>query len=213
MEFMRRTVFQGMMPHQDTLNRHIDRVQLSPLREAGYTVARFDEVLHFFHSLGYTSDSFLVINDATALLPAVVWRADDDALLGYALRDEVLSEHDIRAGHFTLEVLQHHERHKLATQVEVVMVCPLAPGYPAMAVGAFPQLAAPTAAGARRRVVIVKEELEARGAMVLGYSADGASAQLSAMMDMWTLVRARIRRFLGLTRLHRRGAIRRFFCC
>jgi hypothetical protein len=190
MEFMRLTLFEGMMPHLKTLKRYIDAMPLSALREAGYTEARFDEVLPFYRSLGYTADAFLVINDATALLPAVRWRADDDALLGFALPDDALSRHNIRAGQFLFEVLEHKQRWALATQVELVMVCPLAPGYPAMAIGAFPQRAAPPAPGVRRRVELVSEALEQRGAVVLGYSADGASAQLSTMMDMWSSVRS-----------------------
>lgn len=184
MEMMRRTMFEGVIPSSDTLSRHITHIIGDALLEAGYTDARLDAAIPFFHKLGYTAGAFIIINDATAVLPAVWWRARDDALIGYALADHDLPLFDIRASESIIDILQHHHRHQLATQVEVVLLCALAPGFPAYALASFPQMAGPTAFGVKQRVEIATREIEKRGGLVLGYAADGAAAQLAYMKEM-----------------------------
>lgn len=184
MEFMRRTMFDGVMPSAETLKRHIRSIVGNGLEEAGFTDARFKGAIDFFVQQGYRDMIFFVCTDATSVLPAVVWRADDDALLGYAVSDHELPLYDIRAGVEVKDILAHHARHRLATQVELVLLCALAPGFPAYTLAAFPQTAAPPALGVKQQVEVAIREIEKHGAICMGYAADGASAQLSYMKEV-----------------------------
>lgn len=184
MEMMRQTVFKGVMPSLDTIKRHVTSIVGDALYGAGYTDARFNNAIPFFEKLGYKAGVFILINDATAILPAVCWRARDDALLGYAPLSYNSPLNLLRAGHTLVDMLEHHHRHLLATQVELVMLCALAPGYPAYVLAMFPQTAGPPADGVKLRIEIAQQEIEKRGGLVLGYAADGASAQLACMKEM-----------------------------
>jgi hypothetical protein len=185
---LRLTAFKGVIPCPDTLKRHIMSIVGDALPEAGYTDARFDNAIKFFHKVGYNAGVYLLINDATAILPAVCWRARDDMLLGYAIDDDKLPLCDLRAGDTVYDIFRHHHHHLLATQVELVMLCALAPGFPAYVLAMFPQTAGPPADGVKLRIETARSEIEKRGGLVLGYAADGASAQLAYMKEITTRV-------------------------
>lgn len=103
------------------------------------TQKRFDLALPFFHKLGYTADVFMLVNDATAVLPSLGYRADDDTVHGLATGDTELHVLDIHAGESMEAFLQRFRNHKLATQVEIVALVPLKLRCPALVLGVFAQ--------------------------------------------------------------------------
>jgi hypothetical protein len=127
---------------------------------------------------------FLLVNDATALLPALGFRASDDSVHGYAISDDELSQLDVRAGESLDGFLQRFHSLKLATQVEIVLLVPLAPRCPPYILAAFAQSGLQTAETVARRLVIAREEMEQRGALIVGWAADGASSNFKLMRQL-----------------------------
>lgn len=95
-EMMRRTLGLGLIPSDDTLRERISTIVREPLLESGFTDRRLDFALEHFGQLGYHSK--VLVNDATALLPAIGYRALDDSVHGYAVSDDLLAHLDVRAG-------------------------------------------------------------------------------------------------------------------
>ena len=182
--FQRTTVAYGSAPSLDTIREHIKNVVGEPLRECGFTQRRLDHALKFYHGIGYSKDVFLLVNDATALLPALGYRASDDSVHGYAISDDELSQLDVRAGESLDAFLQRFHALKLATQVEVVLLVPLAPRCPPYILAAFAQSGSQTAETVARRLNTARDEMERRGALIIGWAADGASSNFKLMRQL-----------------------------
>jgi hypothetical protein len=180
-EMMRRSLFEGCLPHQVTLKRYA-RLLLqpsAPITGAGYSDARFDSLLPTMAAYGYPQGVFFLTNDATATLPAV--SIVRNRLVGYTIADSALPFTSLECGDDLTDLYKIHDSHELGTQVEMVLACPLAPGVPSFTLGMFPQRAAPDAPGVQQRIDVARREIERRGGIVLLYAADGASSQMSAM--------------------------------
>lgn len=155
-----------------------------PLHGCGFSDSRFAGIRDHFHSLGYTSDVFIIVNDATALLPALGYYSATDEVDGLAVSDEELPTLDSRAGPSLEEFLQRHSDKNLATQVEVYLLVPLAPRIPPYVLGAFAQSGSQTAERIRRRLDIARYYVEKAGMLVLAWAADGASAHVKLMRQL-----------------------------
>jgi len=127
---------------------------------------------------------FLLVNDATALLPALGYRASDDTVHGYAISDDNLSQLNVRAGDSLDGFLHRFHSLKLATQVEVVLLVPLAPRCPPYVLAVFAQSGSQTSETVARRLLIAREEMERRGALIIGWAADGASSHFKLMRQL-----------------------------
>lgn len=183
-DLMRGTIGLGMIPSDDTLRAHITTIVGEPLLESGFTYKRLDFALEHFQRVGYNSNAFLLVNDATALLPAIGYRAVDDSVHGYAIPDEQLAQIDVRAGESLEEFMQRFHSHPLANQVEVYLLVPLAPCYPPYILAAFAQSGSQSTETISRRLVIAREEMERRGALIIGWAADGASSHFKLMRQL-----------------------------
>ena len=181
LEFQRRTLGHGITPSEDTLRSYITEVIGLRLQDCGFTDARFNHVLPYYHALGYTSDVFLLVNDATAVLPALGYRGSDDTVHGLAISDDDLAKLDVRAGESLEDFLHRFHSYKLATQVEIVLLVPLKPRCPPYIVAAFAQSGSQTMETVQRRLAIAQEQMERRGALIIGWAADGASAHFKLM--------------------------------
>jgi hypothetical protein len=186
MELQRNTTGLGLIPSHDSVKRHILKLICEPLTESGFTKRRFDHAFTYFASVGYKGKAFLLTNDATALLPAIGYRASDDSLHGYAISDEQLPHVDLRAGLYLDEFLAQHLKLPLATQVELVILVPLAPNTPPYIVAAFAQAAPPSKETLQMRLTIAREEMKKRGALIVNWSADGASGHVKYMKELNT---------------------------
>lgn len=140
-----------------------------------------------FHSLGYTADVFLLVNDATALLPALGYNPTTDEVVGFAISDEELPRFDTRAGASLRAFLERLMDKKLATQAEVYLLVPLAPRVPPYVLGTFAQSGSQSAETVQRRLAIARTEMEKRGALILAWAADGASAHFKLMRQLRSL--------------------------
>lgn len=182
--FLRQSFGLGVLPSEETIREHIKQVIGAPLRECGFTDGRFDAALPFFNKVGYTSRVFLLVNDATALLPALGYRASDDSVHGYAISDELLSLIDVRAGESLDEFRKRFHSMELANQVELIILAPLAARCPPYILAAFAQSGSQSAETISQRLTIARDEMERRGALIIGWAADGASAHFKLMRQM-----------------------------
>lgn len=155
-----------------------------PLHGCGFSDSRFAGIRQHFHSLGYTSDVYIIVNDATALLPALGYYSATDEVDGLAVSDEELPTFDGRAGSSLEEFLERHRDKNLATQVEVYLLVPLTPRIPPYVLGAFAQSGSQTAETIRRRLDIARSYVEKSGMLVLAWAADGASAHVKLMRQL-----------------------------
>lgn len=159
------------------------------MRECGFTQRRLDYVLEFFREkIGYKLDVFLLVWDATALLPALGYDPRTDGVHGLAIPDELLSQIDVCAGESLEEFLCRFHSFKLATQVEILLLVPLAPRCPPYILAAFAQSGSQKADTIERRMAIAQEEMERRGALILGPAADGASGNFALMRKLRQVV-------------------------
>ena len=173
-----------MIPSDETLREHITKIVSEPLLECGFTDRRLNFALEHFQRVGYTSKAFLLVNDATALLPAIGYRAADDSVHGYAIPDERLAEIDVRAGESLEAFMERFHSHPLANQVELILLVPLAPRCPPYILAAFAQSGSQSAETVSRRLSIARDEMERRGALIVGWAADGASAHFKLMRQL-----------------------------
>ena len=173
----------------DTLRENIKKIVGEPLCECGFVQRRLDYVLEFFcEKVGYKLDVFLLVWDATALLPALGYVPSTDGVHGLAIPDELLCQIDVRAGESLEEFLQRFHSFKLATQVEILLLIPLAPHYPPYILAAFAQSGSQKMETIERRMAIARDEMERRGALILGPAADGASGNFALMRKLRQLV-------------------------
>jgi hypothetical protein len=184
---MRRTLGLGMIPADDTLREHISTIVREPLLESGFVDRRLDVALEHFERLGYHSKVFLLVNDATALLPAIGYRALDDSVHGYAVSDDLLAHLDVRAGDSVEAFIERFHSLPLANQVELILLVPLAPNCPPYILAAFAQDGSQSMETVSRRLAIATTEMERRGALVIGWAADGASAHFKLMRQLHAL--------------------------
>lgn len=187
-EFQRLNASHGAAPSLDTIRRRIKDIVGEPLRGCGFSNARFCGARDHFHSLGYTADVFLLVNDATALLPALGYNPTTDEVVGFAVSDEELPGLDTRAGTSLQAFLERFKDKKLATQVEIYLLVPLAPRVPPYILAAFGQSGSQSADTVQHRLAIARTEMEKRGALILGWAADGASAHYKLMRQLRSLV-------------------------
>lgn len=179
----------GAIPSVDTLRENIKKIVGEPLRECGFTQHRLDYALKFFREkIGYKLDVFLLVWDATALLPALGYDSTTDGVQGLAIPDELLCQFDVRAGESLEEFLRRFHSFKLATQVEILLLVPLAPHYPPYILAAFAQSGSQKMETIERRMAIAREEMERRGALILGPAADGASGNFALMRKLRQLL-------------------------
>lgn len=139
-----------------------------------------------FTRLATPLDLFLIVNDATALLPALGYNVATDEVNGLAVSDEDLPTFDGRAGGSLEEFLLRHKDKNLATQVEVYLLVPLAPRIPPYVLGAFAQAGPQTAETVQQRLALARAGVEKHGSLVLGWAADGASAHSKLMRQLST---------------------------
>jgi hypothetical protein len=186
-DFQRLNASMGAAPSIDTLKRRITELVDVPLRNCGFSDARFDAALAHFDRLGYKANAYLLVNDATALLPALGYNTATDEVLGFALSDEELALLDVRAGESVSAFLDRFDAKKLATQVEVYLLVPLAPRVPPFILGAFAQSGTQAADTIKRRLDIARAEVERRGGLVLAWAADGATTHVKLMRSLRAL--------------------------
>ncbi len=176
-----------MAPSLDTIRKRIKDIVGEPLQRCGFSDERLDNALPHFHKLNYKSDVFLLVNDATALLPALGYNVTTDEVIGFALTDEELPRLDVRAGESLEAFLQRFQECKLATQVEIYMLVPLTPHTPPYILAAFAQSGPQSGETAQQRLRTVQTEMERRGALILTWAADGASAHYKVMRQLSTV--------------------------
>lgn len=184
MEFQRKSIGLGLIPTAETISAFIGDVVGTPLRACGFSKERFDAVQPFYQKLDYDPSVYLLINDATAVLPGLGYRMADDSVHGLAISDDDLGVLDVRAGESLAQFLKRFHSFKLATQVEIVLLAPLKPRLPPYILGVFAQSGSQTAETVERRLRIAREEMEQRGALIMGWAADGASAHFKLMRQM-----------------------------
>ena len=168
----------------DTIRRRIKEIVGEPLRGCGFSEARFARIRNHFHALGYTSDLYLIVNDATALLPALAYNPATDEVDGFEVPDQILPTFDGRAGPSLENFLHRNMDKNLATQVEVYLLVPLAPRIPPYVLGAFAQSGSQTAETVQQRLAVARAGIERHGSLVLGWAADGASAHRKLMRQL-----------------------------
>lgn len=183
-DFQRLNASMGAAPSVDTLKRRITELVGDPLRNCGFTDARFEAAMQHFDRLGYKANAYLLVNDATSLLPALGYNASTDEVLGFALSDEEMARLDIRAGDTVSTFLDRFDAKKLATQVEIYLLVPLAPRVPPFILGAFAQSGTQVADTVKRRLDIARAEVERRGGLVLAWAADGATTHVNLMRSL-----------------------------
>jgi hypothetical protein len=118
------------------------------------------------------------------VLPALGYRALDDSVHGYAISDELLALIDVRAGESLEAFMERFHAHPLANQVELVLLVPLAPRCPPYILAAFAQEGSQSAETVLRRLSIARDEMERRGALIIGWAADGASGHFKLMRQL-----------------------------
>ena len=101
-------------------------------------------------------------------------RLNDNAIFGLCTLDAITAPSTV----FELEMLLL--KHKLAKQVDVVLLNPLDSRYPPFVLGFFPQCSTPPTDLLIERWGIVRQPLAAVGMCVIGHGADGDAAQLAA---------------------------------
>jgi hypothetical protein len=183
-EFQRLNASYGAAPSLDTLRKRIKDIVGEPLCRCGFSAERFAGAVAHFDRLGYTANAFLLVNDATSLLPALGHVASTDEVLGYAFSDDELGLCDVRAGESLRAFLDRMEGRKLASQVEIVLLVPLVAGLAPYVLGAFAQAGPPTKETVRRRLQIARDEMEKRGAFIVAWAADAASAHYKLMREL-----------------------------
>ncbi len=184
-EFMRLNRDYGCAPSEDTVRQHINNLVGEPLRECGFSERRFDLALDFYRNkVGYKRDVFLLVWDATALLPALGYQSVTDTVVGLTIPDEQLGQVDLRVGESLTAFLQRISKLQLATQVEILLLVPLEPRCPPFLLAAFAQSAPQTMETLKQRMLIARTEIERRGAFIVGVAADGASGNFKLLRQM-----------------------------
>ena len=167
LNFVRRNFPCGTIPSRATILKHAFDMAGPPLLETGFLMSRFQHVAEFFKRIGYPLPFVTLSSDATALIPRLYWRACDDVIVGFAVPDEELPLADIRAGRSLEDLLPRLRRYGIATQVDVLLVNPLLPGFPSVILAVFSQKSSPDADGVARRWAIASRYLAEHGLHVV----------------------------------------------
>ena len=172
-KFVANTLF-GLLPsRQHTLHQRLKGAAV--LHEVGYLESRFAAALRYYDELGYNLHVYFTSSDATASRMEATVRLNDNAIFGLCTLDAITAPSTV----FELEMLLL--KHKLAKQVDVVLLNPLDSRYPSFVLGFFPQCSTPPADLLIERWGIVRQPLAAGGMCVIGHGADGDAAQLAAL--------------------------------
>ncbi len=167
------------------MRQHINHLVGERLRECGFSEHRFDLALDFYRNkINYKRDVFLLVWDATALLPALGYQSATDTVVGLTIPDEQLGQVDLRVGQSLPAFLQYISKLQLATQVEILLLVPLEPRCPPFLLAAFAQSAPQTIETLKQRMLIARTEMERRGAFIVGVAADGASGNFKLLRQM-----------------------------
>ena len=126
-------------------------------------------------TIGTSPPFFTISNDMTAVAGQLTVRGPDGALFGLATLRAVYVPADL-AGFAKLI-----DEHRLANNIDVVLLNPLDPRIPSFVLGVFPRAARVTADVIQQMWAVAVDELDARGLYVVATGADGDSAHLSAM--------------------------------
>lgn len=172
---------EGRYPRaRSTIYRRLAMDCLSPLTEVGYTSQRFNDAVGFY--LGHYAEHyrknarfFTLSNDMTAVAGRLTARRQDGALFGLATLRALYVPPDL-AG-----LMKLIDEHRLANNVDVVLLNPLDPRIPSFVLGVFPRAQRVTADVIRQMWAVAVDELDSRGLYVVAIGADGDSAHLSAM--------------------------------
>lgn len=165
-----------------TTKRHFQIDQT--LTDSGFIQEHFKRAISFFQRIQYPLQFYSLSSDATAILPELTWRSKDDALLGLNIPDDLLPNLSPQAGYWIENVIELVAEYGLATQVEILALNPIIPGYPSFTIAAFAQKATPKAEGVVRRWITAANELKQHGVDVISFQSDGAPAQLKAMQSV-----------------------------
>ena len=179
---MRMNVSYAVAPELTTIHSHVRSTVGEPLHGCGFSQRRFDHALEFYRdTLHYRSCAFLLVWDATAVLPSLGYRSASDTVVGLTIPDDELGTLDLRVGESLDAFLIRIRSYQLATQVEIMLLVPLSPNCPPYLLAAFAQSHPQTADTLARRMLTAREELERRGALVVGVAADGASGNFKLL--------------------------------
>lgn len=182
---MRMNASYAVAPDLTTIQSHVRKIVGEPLRECGFSQRRFDHALAFYRDqLDYRSCTFLLVWDATAVLPALAYQTASDTVIGLTIPDEELGTLNVHVGESLDNFLLRIRSYQLATQVEVVLLVPLSPNCPPYLLAAFAQSHPQTAETIEHRMLIARAEMERRGALIVGVAADGASGNLKLLRSM-----------------------------
>ncbi len=172
--FLQYTLFDGVLPGPDTVLAH-HYAESSPLiHEPGFTTERFDRAREFFVTHKYGPMIFHMCNDATALRKTMTWREVDNTLHGL----NTLA--DVRCPDTLDELEAIAARHGMASEADVLLLCPLDPMLPPFVLGVFPQQHLLGAHVHLRRWAVAEELLAERGMYVVTHGVDGAAPHLLA---------------------------------
>lgn len=172
-KFIANTLF-GMLPsRQHTLHQRLKGAAV--LHEVGYLESRFAAARRYYDELGYKLHMYFTSSDATATRMEATIRLNDNAIFGLCTLDAISAPATV----YELEMLIL--KHKLAKQVDVVLLNPLDSRYPPFVLGVFPQCSSPPADLLIERWGIVRQPLDALGMCIIGHGADGDAAQLAAL--------------------------------
>jgi hypothetical protein len=184
LEFHRKNRSYGDAPNTDSLRTHIQQVVGDPLQQCGFSDQRFDLARDYFQRVGHTSGLFMLVWDATSVLPVLGYQQSTDSVVGLVIPDELLGQTNLLVGDSLTVFLERIRAFNLATQLEVVLLVPLAPHMPAFLLGVFAQSSGQTTKTIECRMRTARSEMEKRGAFVVGVAADGASCNESLMRSM-----------------------------
>lgn len=172
-KFVANTLFGVLPSRQHTLHQRLKGAAV--LHEVGYLKSRFPAARRYYDDLGYHLHVYFTSSDATPSRMEATVRLTDNAIFGLCTLDAVTAPATV----FELEMLIL--KHKLAKQVDVMLLNPLDSRYPPFVLGFFPQCSTPPADLLIERWGIVRQPLADVGMCVIGHGADGDAAQLAAL--------------------------------
>lgn len=173
---MQRTMFDGMLPSLETVMQyHFASSAVAFLRDPGFTIDCCMSAKAYFTAAGYKSQLFHLCNDAVRLRPEVSWDQATDSVVGLCTLEQQ------RCPQTLTELSVLVAKHRIATEADVLVLCPLDPALPGFVVGIFPQTGNQKTSMHLQRRDVICNQLAALGMYVVSHGADGDAAQLSAM--------------------------------
>ncbi len=172
--FLQHTLLDGVLPGTETVLAH-HHLESSPLiHEPGISAARIDRAHDFFSLHKYAPMIFHMCNDATALRKTLSHRRADNTLHGLNTLDDVRCPDTLD----DLEAIA--ARYGMASEIDVVLLCPLNPTLPPFVLAVFPQQHLLSAHVHLRRWGVLEQLLAERGMYVVTHGVDGAAPHLVA---------------------------------